>query len=1267
MRIQTCVMRFVSLIAFGVLLLSVASSCGSGKKAAISSKPGASERNEVSVFGTGIAVPVKQGLESGIANLHEYSAELTPNLLHGDFSLVALTEGQQREPRLNRFYRMDVTETSTETVVKIVVEGVLDMKFALFELNYDPSGLTPVEVEIGDFLGSKDETLSLFTSTLPGIVPVGIARLNYAMKRGADGGGWLATIRFSKKPFGVERITSKVPVEDGNKVSLTSGAGQGTTGRFTEKNIGDYDNNGVVGVADITPIAIHYLKPASDSVGAQNADGDGDGSVGIPDITPIAIHYLNQISSYKIYKIESVTQPSPEDFVSAPVFETLNRPTGLTNSDTKPVYSFNDPSAGPNSYYTAVPYDSESNAGIRSNVLKGQIPGSAPVVTITSPSSGAEVNGVVTIAASVTSSVGIEKVEFFVNGGSIGEDTALPYSADWDTTALAEGLYVLTAVATDEYSRTGTSPEMNVSKVFFTLGIDPPTGSAFSGGTVTITATTDYPGTLDVKFFIDDAEVGSDNSPPYSYDWDAESASVGPHIFRIDATDEEMNLKQVSATYTRLDTSPVLPPEWQQAKNLLGLNDATMGPGGDIFGFTPGTEPNSWTWTEYADLYTMFDIYWNAWFAEPEEFPVVMRDMGNSLGGAQGLQDLLLAATDETLPAHRISRQNHSETLDPEYPLAQAVADFVTASGGTPDLPSYRTALQPMSLANQNALAPVIYASRDALELRNTTLADIGFTSESLDVHFSHSFGAWLSHEFWIPTVYSSESFYMRGFPYADAFFTGAALITSAIDDFTAYMRTNPTWESVTLDVVTPAGNVTIGGTSNDTYNAPAHGNGHAILIDLGGDDTYNCHAGGTASSANGIAVCLDLGGNDTYNRIDDPFDIVRNPEGGVYPDDDTCQQGAARYGVGILVDYGGNDAYNSVRMSQGAAVFGVGILADYFEGNDTYTMEALGQGAAIGGVGIHFDDGGGTNEYRMVSRGQGFGGIMGIGCLVNSGFSNDIYFAEPDYDSRMPEYQSPQLPPDHPTDPSFTSFCQGAGFGLRWGAAVDQADGETQLVAAGGLGLLFDNGGNDTYTCGVFGQGVGFYQATGILIDLSGNDVRSGKWYTNGATAHVAVAGLWDGAGDDNYYNKFSVGIGGAHDWSVTWFLDRSGHDYYDGSNLTLGAGNANAFGYFIDIHGDDTYMAHDGGGENLTLGRGVFGGETREDQVTYGIFIDTSGADFYDSKYANMLAGIDDTTIIDPAPGDGYTWMRANYPTTGTNYYQLEFGIGIDSPVTP
>lgn len=76
-------------------------------------------------------------------------------------------------------------------------------------------------------------------------------------------------------------------------------------------NIGDYDLDGAVGVADITPIAINFgstveyvgIVPVETGNNEYLAcvDGDGNGSIGVSDITPIAQHFGGSCTGYRIY------------------------------------------------------------------------------------------------------------------------------------------------------------------------------------------------------------------------------------------------------------------------------------------------------------------------------------------------------------------------------------------------------------------------------------------------------------------------------------------------------------------------------------------------------------------------------------------------------------------------------------------------------------------------------------------------------------------------------------------------------------------------------------------------------------------------------------------------------------------------------------------------------------------------------------------------------------------------------------------------------
>jgi subtilisin family serine protease len=77
----------------------------------------------------------------------------------------------------------------------------------------------------------------------------------------------------------------------------------------------------------------------------------------------------------------------------------------------------------------------------------GQGSSGVPDVSL-SPADGANVSGVVTLAATATHSSGIANVEFFVDGSAVGSDSTAPYEASWDTTLTIDGAHVVRAKAT---------------------------------------------------------------------------------------------------------------------------------------------------------------------------------------------------------------------------------------------------------------------------------------------------------------------------------------------------------------------------------------------------------------------------------------------------------------------------------------------------------------------------------------------------------------------------------------------------------------------------------------------------------------------------------------------------------------------------------------------------------------------------------------------------------------------------------------------------
>lgn len=133
-------------------------------------------------------------------------------------------------------------------------------------------------------------------------------------------------------------------------------------------------------------------------------------------------------------------------------------------SDTATPYSFSwDTTVLANGPHTlqAVASDAASNsatsAPVAVTVSNTPPDTTAPVVAITAPGAGATVSGTVAVSATATDSVGVTKVELFVDGVLNGTDTAAPYAFSWNTTGSSNGVHALQVAATDAAGNVGHS------------------------------------------------------------------------------------------------------------------------------------------------------------------------------------------------------------------------------------------------------------------------------------------------------------------------------------------------------------------------------------------------------------------------------------------------------------------------------------------------------------------------------------------------------------------------------------------------------------------------------------------------------------------------------------------------------------------------------------------------------------------------------------------------------------------------------------------
>jgi hypothetical protein len=117
-------------------------------------------------------------------------------------------------------------------------------------------------------------------------------------------------------------------------------------------------------------------------------------------------------------------------------------------------------------YYLVIAKDAAGNVSSPSNEASASVTGDVtpPQVTLTAPAGGATVSGSVTLSANASDDVGVAGVQFYVDGVKVGsEDTTAPYTIQWNSSSVANGTHVLSAIARDAAGNTTTSATVSVT------------------------------------------------------------------------------------------------------------------------------------------------------------------------------------------------------------------------------------------------------------------------------------------------------------------------------------------------------------------------------------------------------------------------------------------------------------------------------------------------------------------------------------------------------------------------------------------------------------------------------------------------------------------------------------------------------------------------------------------------------------------------------------------------------------------------------------
>jgi subtilisin family serine protease len=196
--------------------------------------------------------------------------------------------------------------------------------------------------------------------------------------------------------------------------------------------------------------------------------------------------------------------------------------------------------------------------------LLAAIDATAPSVSLTAPASGSSVSGTVTVAAGASDIIGVNKVEFYVNAVLTSTSTTVPYMFSWNTTALGNGAYTLSAKAYNAAGIVGQSGNVVVTVVHDSVApivslTTPVSGSTVSGSVTVTASASDNIGVSRVEFYVNGMLVSTRTSAPYSFSWDTRTVASGITTLSAKAYDVAGNIGQSGSVTVTVSQALAVP------------------------------------------------------------------------------------------------------------------------------------------------------------------------------------------------------------------------------------------------------------------------------------------------------------------------------------------------------------------------------------------------------------------------------------------------------------------------------------------------------------------------------------------------------------------------------------------------------------------------------------------------------------------------------------------------------------------------------------
>ncbi|MCB1186092.1 PKD domain-containing protein [bacterium] len=189
----------------------------------------------------------------------------------------------------------------SQTVLEISAARPLSTGSLLVELHYDSASYSPLGVSATEALGPGSEAISIEQLEAPGLLSYGRVPLGNSQVA-VEAGTVIATALFDNTGMLPTRGMSGVPVHSAALSPLFWDVDTATL-TWYYNNPGDFDQNGVVGLADLVPLGLHFGESGPfDYESAQSViDGNSDGEIGLADLSVIGRYWGNNVDGYRVF------------------------------------------------------------------------------------------------------------------------------------------------------------------------------------------------------------------------------------------------------------------------------------------------------------------------------------------------------------------------------------------------------------------------------------------------------------------------------------------------------------------------------------------------------------------------------------------------------------------------------------------------------------------------------------------------------------------------------------------------------------------------------------------------------------------------------------------------------------------------------------------------------------------------------------------------------------------------------------------------------